>query len=354
MQTGVLAGLEYKYTPLSTGIMVEYDVTDGLDFLPCRYDNLVWMTAGDLTKAVHELVPLYNGEAPTSGDLLDQVTQAISDVLARHGVNTKVRYELHTRGINGPVDAILFVSDSVKPKVQQITLTGANLMTADEKTENTKRLIGDDYTATRVRESLANGLFFLYGNKGYLRVHVGEPEARLVENSQPPQVAVTVPVTEGAQYRVNAITWSGNAGMSTAELQKTVPLRAGDIADHGKLDLGLEAVQKNLKEHGYLGAKVVPMPSYNDAGHTVSYEIQVTEGDQFHMGKLQISGLDPLVLDKLQKAWKLQPGEPYNADYPPAFLRENNALINGNGQSRTVKILQSPTSDKVVNVTLQF
>ena len=44
--------------------------------------------------------------------------------------------------------------------------------------------------ASRVRESLTNGLFFLYGNKGYLRVEVGEPLAKLTGDPQQALVAV--------------------------------------------------------------------------------------------------------------------------------------------------------------------
>ena len=100
---------------------------------------------------MHDKVPLYSGDAPTSGELLDQIAQAISDALGKIGVTTKVRYELHTRGVNWRVDSILFVSDTLRPKVQAITLTGATLMSASEKLDNTKRLIGEEYSASRVR-----------------------------------------------------------------------------------------------------------------------------------------------------------------------------------------------------------
>jgi hypothetical protein len=93
------------------------------------------MGSQELTTEVHELVPLFNGETPTSGTLVDQVAEAISAVLERHGVTTKVRYELHSRGIGSPVDAILFVSDTVKPKVQEVILSGANLLTPKETME---------------------------------------------------------------------------------------------------------------------------------------------------------------------------------------------------------------------------
>jgi outer membrane protein assembly factor BamA len=43
MQTGALATLNYTYTPLSSGIVVEYQVIDAAEFLPCRYENIVWV-----------------------------------------------------------------------------------------------------------------------------------------------------------------------------------------------------------------------------------------------------------------------------------------------------------------------
>jgi outer membrane protein insertion porin family len=354
MATGVLANLEYKYTPLSSGLQVEYTATDGADFLPCRYDNIVWIGSDELTRAAHEKVPLYDGNAPTSGDLLDQVAKAISEVLAQHGVVTKVRYELHTRSIGGPIDAISFVSETVTPKVKEITLAGANLMTPQEKSENTKRLIGDDYNATRIREELTTDLFFLYGNKGYLRVQVGEPEAHLIGDPQQGIVAVTVPVNEGAQYHWQAISWSGNNAIPTSALEKLVPVRPGEVADHGKFDTQLASVQHAYKAKGYLAVKLQRAASFNDQDHTVSYQITVAEGDQFRMGTLHITGLDPLVQEQLQKNWKLKAGDPYDSEYLSAFLKQNSELINGRGQAKSLKFVQSPTADKHVDVTLQF
>jgi outer membrane protein insertion porin family len=354
MATGVLSSLEYKYTPLSTGLQVEYTATDGTDFLPCHYDNIVWIEADDLTKAVHEKLPLYDGSAPTTGELLDQISLAISEVLAKSGVATKVRYELHTRGVGGPVDGISFVSDTIKPKVQEITLVGANLMTPAEKAENTKRLIGDEYNATSAHDSLTNGLFFLYGNKGYLRVSVGELQAKIVGDPQQGMVALTVPVDEGAQYRWQSIQWTGNNAIATPELDKMVPFKPGAIVDHGAFDMELGKVQGEYKSKGYLAVKLQRTPHFDDQDHTVAYTITVNEGDQFRMGTLQITGLDPAMITQLQKKWKLQPGDPFDQSYVSKFLQDNAALINGHGRSKTLKSLQTLTPDKKVNVTLQF
>lgn len=354
MATGALANLEYRYTPLSSGLEVDYTVADGTDFLPCHYDNIVWLSADELTKAVHGKVPLYDGTAPSSGDLLDQVSQAISEVLVQYHVVTQVRAELHTRGMSGPVDGIAFVSDTIKPKVQEITLTGANLMTPEEKVENTKRLIGDDYYAGNFHDSLMNGLFFLYGNKGYLRVSVGEPQIKFIGDPLQALLALTVPVDEGPQYRWQSIQWSGNSAIPTTELQKMVPVRPGEVVDHGKLDMELSGVHKAYTSKGYLAVKMQRTPTFNDPEHTVTYAIVLAEGDLFRMGTLQITGLDAGTAAELQKKWKLQPGDPYDESYLAAFLHDNAMIINSHGRPRTVKATQARTEDKKVNVALQF
>ena len=238
--------------------------------------------------------------------------------------------------------------------MQEITLTGATLMTPQEKLENTKALIGDDYSATRLHESLSTGLSFLYGDKGYLRVQVGEPETKIVGDPLHPVVAVSVTVTEGSQYRLRAITWSGNTVISTPELEKIMNLRPGEIADRSKLDVELDTVRRDYKTKGYLAAKVQPVPTFSDEDHTVSYQVKVTEGDLFHMGELHLAGLDQSALDKLRKNWKLNRGDAYNGEYLKTFLKDNATLINGNGRAKTIKILQNPTPDKTVDVTLQF
>ena len=354
MQTGVLGGLKYQYVPLSTGIEVEYVVTDSNDFLPCRYDNIVWIDADELTKAVHEKIPLYDGNAPQSGKLLDDVSQAISQVLATHGVATSVRYEMHTPAVGKPIDSVFFVSDSVKPKVREISLPGADFLSQQERAENTKRLIGDDYSTSNIRSSLFNGLSFLYGAKGYVRMSVGEPQPKVVGDPQQGNVSVTVPITQGEQYRWESLTWDGNSAVPSGDLDKVVSFRSGEIVDSVKLDMQLGQVQRTYKRMGYEGIRILRTASYDDQKRTVAYQITVKEGDLFRMGTVQMAGLDPPIVDKLQKNWKLKPGDAFDDQYPAAFVQQNAGLISSHGHAATVDIRAVPTAEKTINVTLNF
>ena len=133
-----------------------------------------------------------------------------------------------------------------------------------------------------------------------------------------------------------------------------VPVRPGEVVDHGKLDMELSGVHKAYTSKGYLAVKMQRTPTFNDPEHTVTYAIVLAEGDLFRMGTLQITGLDAGTAAELQKKWKLQPGDPYDESYLAAFLHDNAMIINSHGRPRTVKATQARTEDKKVNVALQF
>src|SRR5207302_11307654 len=58
----------------------------------------------------------------------------------------------------------------------------------------------------------------------------------------------------------------------------------------------------------YLDAKVSPAPQFNEANSTVAYNVKITEGAQYRMGELVITGLSVDAERRLRNAWRLAPG----------------------------------------------
>jgi len=56
--------------------------------------------------------------------------------------------------------------------------------------------------------------------------------------------------------------------------------------------------------------------------NTASFEIQLHEGDLYHMGQFQIRGVDPDRASKIQQSWKLAPGAVYDPTYLQEFLKD--------------------------------
>ena len=95
-------------------------------------------------------------------------------------------------------------------------------------------------------------------------------------------------------------------------------------------------------------------PKFDDSKSSVHYDVIVAEGDQYKMGELEILGLDTQAKAKMEAAWTLRQGEPYNADYLTKFLSETGQLL-PRGVHWTVGTHATPDAkDKTVDVEIHF
>jgi len=78
---GVFAGVNYRYHTRGEALTVEFTVQDAGHFFPCTFENFVWMSRDELLAGVRSRVPLFNGEVPPRGDLLDRVSSALKEIL---------------------------------------------------------------------------------------------------------------------------------------------------------------------------------------------------------------------------------------------------------------------------------
>jgi outer membrane protein insertion porin family len=92
----------------------------------------------------------------------------------------------------------------------------------------------------------------------------------------------------------------------------------------------------------------------HDPDHTVDLTFQITPGPQFAQGKLDIVGLDLVSEPVIRKMWGLQPGKPFNIEYPDHFLarvKEDGIFDNLKNTRAETKI---NTDAHTVDVTLYF
>ena len=84
------------------------------------------------------------------------------------------------------------------------------------------------------------------------------------------------------------------------------------------------------------------------------YDLNIVEGDLYKMGELQILGLDTQAKARMQAAWRLPEGQPYNADYPKKFLDDTRDLL-PRGVPWAVSVHETPDAkDKTVDVEIRF
>jgi outer membrane protein assembly factor BamA len=135
-------------------------------------------------------------------------------------------------------------------------------------------------------------------------------------------VAVRLPVSEGLQYKLFAVQWSGNRVLSNDELARALKDKVGAPLNQVQLEEDLGGISRVYGTRGYIEVRLNPKFSFDDAGATVVAEIQVQEGNQYHQGGVQFTGLTESAAAPLRKLWKLQPGDVYDTSYPGLFLKD--------------------------------
>jgi len=131
-------------------------------------------------------------------------------------------------------------------------------------------------------------------------------------------------------------------------------LQPGQPANAVQLTQDLDAVPKLYGTRGYMAASAHPVAQMDDAQSTVSYQLQVKEGDLYHMGELEIVGLDSRTMYRVLDEWKLRGGDAYDSSYAQRFLSGSvkGLLPMGDWDLKTRESLNE--RDKTVDVTLRF
>jgi outer membrane protein insertion porin family len=347
--SGAFATVQYLFKSAigTKGVEADFQVTDADRFLPAAFENFIWFSDGELQEAVHKLVPLYNGQLPASGGMSDEVETALAKILAAKGLPSDVNYMLAAEFGQLP-SVYKFTIANANLRIKDIAVSGAAYMPPDLLTKSVAPLKNTAYLRSDVAKVLEKNLVPLYRERGFLKFAISEIRPRL---ESPGQVSVEVSVSEGDQYKLDTFTWSGNTLIASDELSKRISLKAGEPVNALQLDHDLAQAKKLYGKFGREGVAINPNPTFSSGG--VAYKFEVTEGDQYHMGKVEIEGLDAEQVHKLMQSWKLGEGEPYDSTYVYQFLAHTVLKIPGH-KWQWLTSEQVDDAQKTVNVRLQL
>jgi len=348
--TGAFASVGYKYGPQGRGMFVEFQLEDAPKFLPVRYENFVWMGDKELTDELSKRVPLFRGALPEGGGLVDQVTEAMTAIVTERGIQGHAQMRLHSAGIDKTVDAVSLFIDGVTLPVKEFEFTHATRILVPQLQDTLRPLLGSNFERGVTGESIAFRLKPFYKDMGMLNVVVEDPVTTMLGDPKSPQIKITVNVREGLQYSLGQVHWTGNTAFPERELLKPINNPSGKILKYSQFMDGVRKAADHYATQGYLEAKIGITPTFHDDAQTVDYDLQVTEGRRFHMGRFTVAGFDPPTCEALAKTWKLKMGEAYDSSAEGIFLNDNVKLLRG----RAARISQLPHPDGTVDVKMEF
>jgi outer membrane protein insertion porin family len=357
--TGLFTKLSYRYRTKGVEAVVTFEVEESKAErnIPVVFDNFVWFTEEELTRAVRNELPTFDGKAPESTGAVASITRALERQLRARKIAGQVDY-MPSADMAGGNPKHIFSVKGVRTPICVLQFPGASAIAEKELVANSAPLLKADYSQEFVEGFAEGSLKPLYWERGHLRADFKRPGATVAAGADgdcKEGASVSVPVEEGLAYTWEQAVWAGNAALTPAELDAALGMKAGEIADGLKINKAIDEVRKAYGRKGYIFLSLKPRQQFADDTRRVTYGFDIKEGPQFRMGTFTVNGLSAADANRLKERWALRPGDVYNASYINEFLKKNLMSISRPDAIRNIETSVKPDRQKLtIDVTLNF
>ena len=364
--SGLFRDVVYSYSSSSAGVRLELQLADAdkSKLVPTHFENFVWFTDDELHAALQHRVPLFKHVLPMAGSLPDQVSEALQAILTEKQFPGRVNYLREGQDESGgPLIAIAYRVEEVSIRIRGVEFPGASPEQVALLTIAAHRLTGAEYGRAALAAAAKFDLLPVYLQRGYLKAAFGPSNARVAPQPSPApdaegsatiQVDAIQPVQPGEIYSTSSVDWKGDSAITAAEVVPLIHLPSGEPADAVRLLRDIGNVSKLYRSRGYMMVQIKPDAELNDEKSTVHYVLTVLEGDLYKMGELEILGLDTQAKARMEEAWTLREGQPYNADYLDKFRSDIGPLLPRGVRWDIGTHATLDAKDKTVDVEIRF
>jgi Surface antigen variable number repeat len=225
--------------------------------------------------------------------------------------------------------------------------------------------------------------------QGFFKMTSAVKAQAISEDAAEQHVSVTVHVDEGIQYRLSEIRFrkapdvasvgaddnrteadepakgsrsilrrkitaadaeqpeAGEPAFPLEELRKSIVLSDGDLFRTTPMREGFDALKHLYGSHGYIEFVATPITEVDDGSGTILVIMDLSEGRQYRVRKIDVQGLDSRTEGNLK--WRIQPGDLFNnelfedffvdnKDVLPAGASPRNAVLTKNRKNGTVDL----------------
>jgi outer membrane protein assembly factor BamA len=366
-ESGAFSNIAYTFNYSSAGTRLEFQVTDAGKFVPARFSDFVWFTDEELLQKIHERIPLFKGELPSNGRMPDQVSDVLQALLVENGIPGHVEY-LHNTDVRSKdkgdhLDSIVYNVAGVSIRIHHAEFPGAGPAELPLLQAAAEKISGLEYSRDFMNNFIEHKLLPIFREHGYLKAACAPAQPNVLKlpasepadnRAKPTFVDVTFPLTPGIPYKLTRWYWSGNKTIASERLDPLLHAKAGQTADTVHLDSDLHAVQELYGTQGNILAIIKVEAEFDDTAGTVVYHLAVNEGAVFHMGELEFRGIDNNYTALLRAAWKLRPGDVYDAAYLRQFLQQARKLLPAALDWDVATHVTALAASKTVDVDLQY
>lgn len=250
---------------------------------------------------------------------------------------------------------VLVVTVVERPAIGEITITGNNQVKTEQLMQALKSAgLGKGDTLDKAALlNVQRELEAQYLSLGYYGVQVDTTTQSLGNN----RVGINIAVKEGGVARIKQVKIVGNKAFPEAELLKqlesgmpgafSIPLLSSrDKYAKEKLVGDLDALNSYYRDRGYLNFEIVSTQvSLTPDKQGVYITVSVNEGDQYRIGKVNVTGTGRLTQAQVAESVKLREGDVFSQKVLEES-RKNLATLLGQQGYAFSKIGASPDIDE--------
>jgi outer membrane protein insertion porin family len=230
---------------------------------------------------------------PTQVASVKQLLAAeIGKPLDRRRLRGELSQIVGSKGIADATASAIQLADGVELVIAVKPQPALHALTAHEVGGADIPLLGQLATATglpldpALLDRVVNGLRIDYLAKGFTGVSATWKQTDTAGH----QVDVAIEVTPGKPSTVTSVAMKGNKKIKQADLVKVVTIAPSSPFTSKAVDDAVDALVKYYQDHGFINITVTPpAPTGGPAVATFA----ITEGDQFRLGKLEVTGVPP-------------------------------------------------------------
>ena len=351
-QTGLFGKVAYRYRYSSTQIELTFELEEKTTGKKrCQFDNFVWFSDKEIVEAVKRDIPDFDGAILVSDFVGEEVKKSLARLLQEKKIAGEVVFELDDQL------SYVFKVRGANLQICDFQFPGAKDELRKPLLEVLQQLFKTEYSKSDVGAYVKYALIPVYNQRGYLKAAIQPPQASLSGSGACANaVVVTFAVEEGLQYRWANPVWSGNQAHPAQELNASLALKPGDVADLTKIEKGWGEARGVYGKKGHLKVLFKPQPVFDDAQRIVTYQVAVTEGPQYRMGQVTITGLPEAEAARVKDAWGLKAGEVFDTAYFVVFHNKiaREGLIKQAKGMKTRQELKLDDQKLTVDVAIKF
>lgn len=321
VRTGLFAKVNYKFDTHNDTLTVTFHLQEN-PLLPVSFDNFPWYSDSELDDALKKALPFYEGRLPEQGAVVERAASALKEFVSARDPQIEITHQVIASPLSD-VSEQQFHMEGPVLKIASLEFGDPKLMQDLAVRKHISEIVDHPYSRMSIDVFLSEQIRPIYQQQGLLRAKIGPPEVRLSGNPNqklPEAIPVYVPCVPGPVYNWKGVEWKGNSAISTITLTNTLGMKAGELANGMAIEGAWERIQEEYGQRGYLEAKVTPSPLFDDAAHTVAYQVAIVEGRQFRYGLMTLSGISLAGERLIQQAWTMKPGDLFDKKVYEDFL----------------------------------